>query len=394
MIYKASGLLKMSLSSFVRLHIGCTVFMRISSLSLIYRLPGRNKIVKELRDSFDVGGKRPSFREVDVYTVASLLKAYLRDLPHPIVPVDHYDNVMKIITRQRPLDQEGALKALSAALLQLPLNNRVLLTYLCKFLNEVAHHSDLNKMTAANLATVFCPCFVEPEVDDPALLAGTSTNRATAVLDMISEFDKIFPAEEEDFSDQLSEGGESYHTCSAYNTPMPETLPSGPAFPNPSTVDQPDSTSETESNLLTRKFQKTSLSNGDLTAPELCSLEPRNASHSKDSSDDAASQYDGGRFQETYSDGETAGPDSCIESDIHSQVVRLKQQLLAQDNLIDDLRQQLVHEQGERKKDARQLKKMAVKLAEEREATAEAVKRVIDLQSRLEKYSLKYGPVD
>jgi len=374
---------------------GFQIYLLFSSLLFhVDRLPGRNKIVRELRDAFDIGGTRPSIQDIDVHTVASLLKAYLRDLPHPIVPVDHYDNVMKIITRQRPLDHEGALKALSAALMQIPLNNKILLKYLCKFLNEVALHSDVNKMNATNLATIFCPCIVEPEVDDPALLAGTSPNRTTAVLDMISEFHIIFSAEEEDISDQQSESEESYHTCSAYNTPMPENHLSGPSFFLSSTLVEPDSTTEVEGNGLTSKFQEVSILNGDFNSAESCIQVQHDPSRTTGVIDDVANQDNDGPSQQISSDGETAGPDSQIASEICFQVVRLKQQLLAQNHLVADLQQQLANEREERNREARQSKKLAQKLADEREATAEAVKRVIELQSQLEKYILKYGPVD
>lgn len=148
--------------------------------------------MKQLREAFDIGGIRPSFRNVDVHSIASLLKAYLRELPHPIIPVNLYERVMTVITRQRPLNRDEAIDLLAAVLSQLPPHNYNLLKYLTWFLRQVADRSDINKMTPSNLATVFCPYFIEPEDDDPALLAGTSTNRMTAVSDMIEEYERIF----------------------------------------------------------------------------------------------------------------------------------------------------------------------------------------------------------
>lgn len=60
----------------------------------IFRLPGQDNLVKQLRDAFDAG-ERPSFdRETDVHTVASLLKLYLRDLPEPVVPWSQYEGFL------------------------------------------------------------------------------------------------------------------------------------------------------------------------------------------------------------------------------------------------------------------------------------------------------------
>ncbi|PNI66514.1 ARHGAP25 isoform 1 [Pan troglodytes] len=60
----------------------------------IFRLPGQDNLVKQLRDAFDAG-ERPSFdRDTDVHTVASLLKLYLRDLPEPVVPWSQYEGFL------------------------------------------------------------------------------------------------------------------------------------------------------------------------------------------------------------------------------------------------------------------------------------------------------------
>lgn len=358
------------------------LFIYAAGLPYVVRLPGRNKIVKQLRDAFDVGGSRPSFQDIDVHSVASLLKAYLRELPHPIVPVDHYDSVMKIITRQRPLDKEGAVQALSVALSKLPLHNRNLLQYLCYFLKEVALHSDLNKMNASNLATVFCPYFVEPEVDDPALLAGTSTNRTTAVLDMISEFDKMFPPQR-DSSDWLSESCDSYHTCTDDSALSPEKLYEKPPFlGTPVTVEVTDFDRSQELNME-NKFQETSLTD-----------ESGNCNTSTSAMEEILVAGNSGMLSsehtQTMPNGEVVEPSSKIANEVYTQLICLQQQLSAERHLNADLRLQLVHERSEA---ARQSQQLAQKLAEEREATTEAVSRVIELQSKLEKYSLKYGPL-
>lgn len=57
----------------------------------------------------------------------------------------------------------------------LPLVNYNLLRYICKFLDEVQSHSDVNKMSVQNLATVFGPNILRPQIEDPvAIMEGTS----------------------------------------------------------------------------------------------------------------------------------------------------------------------------------------------------------------------------
>ncbi|ESO85804.1 hypothetical protein LOTGIDRAFT_130385, partial [Lottia gigantea] len=63
----------------------------------LFRLPGRTVLIRELKEKFD-SADRVSLEslEVDVHTVASLLKHYLRELPESIVPCEFYQKFMNI----------------------------------------------------------------------------------------------------------------------------------------------------------------------------------------------------------------------------------------------------------------------------------------------------------
>lgn len=43
-------------------------------------------------------------------------------------------------------------------------------SFLCRFLDEVQSHSDVNKMSVQNLATVFGPNILRPQVEDPVTI--------------------------------------------------------------------------------------------------------------------------------------------------------------------------------------------------------------------------------
>lgn len=66
----------------------CVHFLTKNGLDVegIFRLPGRNLLIKELKERFD-SAERVVFdiEEVDVHTVASLLKLYLRELPQSVI---------------------------------------------------------------------------------------------------------------------------------------------------------------------------------------------------------------------------------------------------------------------------------------------------------------------
>ncbi|XP_065778837.1 rho GTPase-activating protein 22 isoform X4 [Muntiacus reevesi] len=70
--------------------------------------------------------------------------------------------------------RQGTLE-LAKQVSSLPLVNYNLLRYICKFLDEVQSHSDVNKMSVQNLATVFGPNILRPQVEDPVtIMEGTS----------------------------------------------------------------------------------------------------------------------------------------------------------------------------------------------------------------------------
>ena len=160
------------------------------------RLPGRNTLVKEMREAFDCG-ERPEFDvcELDIHSIASLLKLYLRELPESVIPVQFYDALRKIVIRDVQQSPVKAFERLYQLLTNIPQHNYNLLQYVCKFLQDVASHSGNNKMTPMNLATVFAPSVVRPESDDPAILMGTANARNQILFVLISEYDRIFRLE-------------------------------------------------------------------------------------------------------------------------------------------------------------------------------------------------------
>jgi len=120
---------------------------------------------------------------LDVHTVASLLKSYLRELPAPLVPYELYEDVMLIVTREVPVIGEDRAVVKLADLLASRLSpaNYNTLQYVCQFLADVAQCAEDNKMNTVNLATVFAQCFLCPDADgDPGLMLATSANRTIA----------------------------------------------------------------------------------------------------------------------------------------------------------------------------------------------------------------------
>lgn len=128
----------------------------------IFRLSGSNLVIKQLKERFDNEGDINLLEEEqyhDIHAVASMLKAYLRELPTSILTRDlHLDFVA--VTEMT--NQTEKLAALSELVPRLPQANATLLKYLIAFLIKIINHADQNKMTVRNVGIVFSPTLTIP----------------------------------------------------------------------------------------------------------------------------------------------------------------------------------------------------------------------------------------
>ncbi|XP_023408482.1 rho GTPase-activating protein 25 isoform X1 [Loxodonta africana] len=172
----------------------CAEFIREHGLNEegIFRLPGQDNLVKQLRDAFDAG-ERPSFdRDTDVHTVASLLKLYLRDLPEPVVPWSQYEGFLlcgQLMNADEAKAQQEMMKQLSI----LPRENYNLLSYICRFLHEIQLNCAVNKMSVDNLATVIGVNLIRSKVEDPAVIMRGTPQIQRVMTMMIRDHEVLFP---------------------------------------------------------------------------------------------------------------------------------------------------------------------------------------------------------
>ncbi|XP_077402655.1 rho GTPase-activating protein 24-like isoform X2 [Vanacampus margaritifer] len=171
----------------------CVAYIRERGLQEVglFRQPGRASLVKELQEAFDAG-ERPSFdSNTDVHTVASLLKLYLRQLPEPLVPFSHYQDFL-LSGQKLSSDRTQGLGELRNLLQELPVANFNLLKFICQFLNEVQSHSNGNKMSCQNLATVFGPNILRAKAEDPESIMGGAALVQVLMLELIREHQSLF----------------------------------------------------------------------------------------------------------------------------------------------------------------------------------------------------------
>nr|XP_004555922.2 rho GTPase-activating protein 22 isoform X1 [Maylandia zebra] len=175
----------------------CVCFIRENGLKEegLFRAPGQTNHVRELQDAFDRGEKPVFDSSTDIHTVASLLKLYIRELPEPIIPFSKYTQFLscaQLLTK----DKEMGITELGKQVKSLPQVNYNLLEYICKFLDEVQSHSNENKMSVQNLATVFGPNILRPRVEDPVTMMEGSTQVQHLMTVLISEHSRLYQREE------------------------------------------------------------------------------------------------------------------------------------------------------------------------------------------------------
>ncbi|KIW76667.1 hypothetical protein Z517_09111 [Fonsecaea pedrosoi CBS 271.37] len=166
----------------------CGVFLKEKATDVegIFRLSGSAKRIKDLQTIFnspDRYGKGLDWTGYTVHDAANILRRYLNQLPEPIVPLDFYERFREPLRLvQVPTGPDGemqsrdmsmaehaaAVSAYQKLITELPPLNRQLLLYILDLLAVFASKSDLNRMTAANLAAIFQPGIISHPSHDMA----------------------------------------------------------------------------------------------------------------------------------------------------------------------------------------------------------------------------------
>ncbi|XP_038582582.1 rho GTPase-activating protein 18 isoform X2 [Micropterus salmoides] len=122
----------------------------------LLRIPGAATRVKtlcqELESSF-YDGMFP-WQQLKQHDAASLLKLFIRELPHPLLTVE-YLNAFIAVNKLPTKKQQ--LQALNLLVLLLPEANRDTLKALVEFFQRVIDHQAKNKMTLNNVSVVIAP---------------------------------------------------------------------------------------------------------------------------------------------------------------------------------------------------------------------------------------------
>ncbi|XP_035734167.1 rac GTPase-activating protein 1-like [Vespa mandarinia] len=130
----------------------------------LYRVNGASTDVKCLKDKFLRGKGAPNLSDIDIPTICSTLKDFLRSLREPLITVALWADFVRATTIS---DKEDADAALYQAISELPQPNRDTLAFLILHLQRVSSSAEC-KMPISNLAKVFGPTLVGFSSQEPS----------------------------------------------------------------------------------------------------------------------------------------------------------------------------------------------------------------------------------
>ncbi|RXG52734.1 Rac GTPase-activating protein 1 [Armadillidium vulgare] len=104
----------------------------------LYRVPGAEREVKELRDQFIKGKGIPNLASIDIYVICSSIKAFLRALKEPVIPSSEWRDFVAATSKTN----QQAVEHLRKVILEMPQPNRDTLAWIILHLQRVSESTE------------------------------------------------------------------------------------------------------------------------------------------------------------------------------------------------------------------------------------------------------------
>ncbi|XP_071332223.1 SLIT-ROBO Rho GTPase-activating protein 3-like [Trachinotus anak] len=158
----------------------------------IFRVPGSQVEVNNLRDAFERGEDPLAERRYDLDSVAGVLKLYFRGLESPLFPIDSTNQLLEHAQIKNEAERAAQIKTVISSY---PEPVIIVMRYLFAFLHHVSQYSDENMMQPYNLAVCFGPSLVRGAQDDDVVTLQPQINGL--VKGIIIQHESIFPSQSE-----------------------------------------------------------------------------------------------------------------------------------------------------------------------------------------------------
>ncbi|XP_043091666.1 rho GTPase-activating protein 17b isoform X3 [Puntigrus tetrazona] len=164
----------------------------------LFRIAAGASKLKKLKAALDCSTSQLEEFYSDPHAVAGALKSYLRELPEPLMTYQLYE---EWIQASNISDPDKRLQALWVVCEMLPKANKTNFRYLMKFLAKLSLESDINKMTASNIAIVLGPNLLWAKTEGSlAEMAATTSVHVVSIIELIINHASWFFPEDVDFN--------------------------------------------------------------------------------------------------------------------------------------------------------------------------------------------------
>ncbi|KAK1801725.1 hypothetical protein P4O66_022359, partial [Electrophorus voltai] len=129
----------------------------------IFRVPGSQSEVNNIRDSFESGEDPLTDSECDIDSVAGVLKLYFRGLTKPLFPEESFSQLMECVQIENVSERAAQIKTVVSSF---PRPVVIVMRYLFAFLHHVSQYSDENMMQPYNV----CACYSVSQYSDENMM--------------------------------------------------------------------------------------------------------------------------------------------------------------------------------------------------------------------------------
>ncbi|XP_068185360.1 rho GTPase-activating protein 4-like isoform X2 [Antennarius striatus] len=173
----------------------CICFINLNGLHHegIFRVPGSQMEINNLRDAFERGEDPLAEQRYDLDSVAGVLKLYFRCLENPLFPIESTSQLLEHAQIKNKAERESQIKMVISSY---PTPVIIVMRYLFAFLHHVSQYSDENMMQPYNLAVCFGPSLIRGSKDDD-----NAVSLQAQINDLVKNFilyhESIFPSQNE-----------------------------------------------------------------------------------------------------------------------------------------------------------------------------------------------------
>ncbi|XP_053709905.1 rho GTPase-activating protein 15 isoform X4 [Synchiropus splendidus] len=155
----------------------------------LYRVSGNLAVIQKLR--FKADHEELDLEDgqwEDVHVITGALKLFFRELPEPLFPFSHFHKFIEAI---RILDYNSKLCCIYDLVHTLPPSNHDTMKLLFGHLRRVIQYGESNRMTTQNVAIVFGPTLLRPEMEASNITMHMVYQNQIVEL-ILNEYDHIF----------------------------------------------------------------------------------------------------------------------------------------------------------------------------------------------------------